>query len=111
MRNESQKNECTLESETRPKTGERIFYDPERKDNILVRNENAPGIVGRVPQRPNCGISQSFEVRGEFVLRLTIGSRLVVELVLSGLWPRGLRHRTRDLEQVSRRKVWLFLDP
>ena len=25
------------------------------------------------PQRPNCGTEQSFEVCGEFVLRLTIG--------------------------------------
>ena len=33
------------------------------------------------------------------MLRLTVGSRLVVELVFSGLWPRGLRHGTRDVEQ------------
>ena len=33
------------------------------------------------------------------MLRLTIGSRLVVDLVLNGLWPRGLRHGTRDVEQ------------
>ena len=42
---------------------------------------------------------QSFEVRGESVSRLTVGSRLVVELVFNGLWPRGLRHGAKDVGQ------------
>ena len=33
------------------------------------------------------------------MFRLIIGSRPVVELVLNGLWPRELRHGTRDVEQ------------
>ena len=60
---------------------------------------NATGTVGRAPQRPNCGTRQSFEVRGESLSRRTIGSRPVVELVFNDLWPRGLRHGARDVEQ------------
>ena len=53
--------------------------------------------MGRAPQRPNCGSGQSFEVRGESVSRLTIGSRPFVEVAVSGLWPRGLRHGAKDV--------------
>ena len=59
------------------KDREEECYDPERKDNIVGRNKNAIGTVGRVPQRPKCGTGQSFEVRGESVSRLSVGSRLL----------------------------------
>ena len=45
------------------------------------------------------GTGQRFEVRGESVSRLTVGLRLVVELVFNGLWPRGLRHGAKDVGQ------------
>ena len=60
---------------------------------------NATGIAGRAPQRPNCGTGQSFEVCEKSVSRLTIGSRLVVELVFNGLWPRGLRRGPKRVGQ------------
>ena len=49
----------------------------------------------------NCGksIGQSFEVRGEFVLSLIFGPRLVVGVVFNGLWARGLRHGAKDVGQ------------
>ena len=38
------------------------FHDPESKDNILGRNKDATGTLGRAPQRPNFGTVQSLEV-------------------------------------------------
>ena len=43
------------------------FYDSVRKENIL----------GRKSQRPNHSVGQSFEVRGESISRLIVGSRLL----------------------------------
>ena len=74
------------------------FYDPERKDQRFGKKQNTTGIVGRAPQRPNCGTGQSFELCGKSVSRLAIGSRLVVELVF-GLWPRGLKHGAKGVGQ------------
>ena len=62
------------------------------RTNILGRNKTRLELWYEVLQRPNCGTGQIFEVRGESISRLTIGSRLDVKLVLNGLWPRGLRH-------------------
>ena len=77
---------------------ERILYDPKRKDNILGRNKNATGTVGRAPQTPDRGLGRSFEVRGEFVLKLGYCPRdFLVEVVFNGLWPRGLRHGAKDV--------------
>ena len=58
---------------------------------------------------PIVATGQSFEVRGEFVLRLTIGSRLVVELVFNGLLPRGLRHGAKGVGQTFVRKSLVLL--
>ena len=55
----------------------------DERQELVVR---ANGTVGRAPQRPNCGIGQSFEVRAESVSRLTIGSRLVVEQGIGLQW-------------------------
>ena len=49
------------------------FDDLAREDNILGRNYNAIGLVGRAPQRPNCGPAQSPKVRGRSVLKLDRG--------------------------------------
>ena len=65
----------------------------------IGKKYNATGTVGRAPQRPTCGTGHSFVVRGESVSRLTVGSRPVVELVFSGLLPRGLRHGAKDVGQ------------
>ena len=65
-------------------------YDPER---------NSTGTVKRAPQSPDCGTGQSFEVRGEFVQSWIFVPRPVVEMVFNGLWPRGLRHGSRDAEK------------
>ena len=35
------------------------------------------GVVGRTSQSPNNSVGQSFEVRGETVTRLIVGSRLL----------------------------------
>ena len=50
----------------------------------------------------------SEELFGE-VLRLTIGSRLAVELVLNGLWPRGLRHGAEDVGRTAVGRCLAFL--
>ena len=70
------------------------YYDPTREDNILGKKQDKISTLGRAPEM---GTGQSFEVRGEFVLRLTIGLRPFVEFVFNGLWPRELRHGTRDV--------------
>ena len=46
-------------------------YDPERKDNILGRSKTRLELW----ERPDCGIGQSVEVRGELVLGLIFGPR------------------------------------
>ena len=38
-------------------------------------------------------------VAGEFVPSWIFGPRLVVEVVFNVLWPRGLRHGSRDVEK------------
>ena len=72
------------------------------------RREDFYDPVGRAPQRPNCGTGQSFDVRGELVSMLTIGSRPFVELVLNGLWARGIRYGAKDVGQTI---VGRCLDP
>ena len=64
------------------------FHDPERKDNFLGRNTTRLELWEEHPTDPHCGSGQSFEVRGESVSRLTIGSIPFVEFVFNGLWPR-----------------------
>ena len=61
------------------------------------KKQSTTGTVGRAPHRTNCGTGLSFEVRGESVSMLTVGSGLVVELVFDGLWPRGLRHGAKGV--------------
>ena len=53
------------------------YYDPDRKDKILRRNETRLALLGRAPQRPNCCVGQSPKVRGSSILRLTVGSNLL----------------------------------
>ena len=86
-------------------------YDPERKDSILGRNTTRLEQWEEHLKRPDCGTGQSFEVRGEKVTRVTIGSRPFVELVFNGQWPRGLRHGSRDVEKALVGKGLAYLDP
>ena len=67
------------------------------------------GTVGRAPQRPKCGIGQSFEVRAESVSRLIVASRFFVKLAVNGLWPRGLRHGAKGVGQAVVGKRLAFL--
>ena len=53
------------------------FHDSARKGNILGRKQTGPGVVGRTSQRPNHSFGQCFEVCGESVSRLIVGSRLL----------------------------------
>ena len=77
------------------------FYDPARKDNILGRHQTRQ----RAPQRPHGSIGRSFEVFGESVSKLIVGSRLFVKLALHGWWPSGLRHGAKDVGQTAVGKV------
>ena len=54
---------------------------------------------GKSTSKTDCGTGRSFEVRGDFVLSLIIGPRLVVEVVFNCLWPRGIRHGAKDVGQ------------
>ena len=104
---ESQKARALWRTKAARDSGE-DFYDPEREDSILGRNKTRPELWEE-HQRLNWGSGQSFEVRGESVSRLTIGSRPVVELVFNGLWPRGLRHGARDVRETFLGKCLAFL--
>ena len=60
-------------------------------------NRCGPPLVDAAPQIPNRSLGQSPEVFGESVSKLIVGSRLFVQLAVSGLWPRGLRHGAKDV--------------
>ena len=52
------------------------FCDSAHKENILARKQTKLELW-RTSQRPNHSVGQSFEVRGESVSRLIVGSRLL----------------------------------
>ena len=55
------------------------YYDPARREDILVKNKDTSGVEGRTPQRPNCGLGNGAKLLGESLLRLAIGSKRLVE--------------------------------
>ena len=61
--------------------------------------ENLINALKRCANQQKDGTGQSFELRRQFVLSWILDPRPVVELVFNGLWPRGLRHGTRDVDQ------------
>ena len=56
---------------------------------------------GKSTSKTDCGTGQSFEVRGDFVLNLIIGPRIVVEVVFNGLRPRTHTRRGSALYVVQ----------
>ena len=93
------------------KDTEKEFYDPARTGQHFGKESGSARAVGRAPQRPTCGTGQGFEVLGESVSRLSVGSRPVVELVLNGLWPRGRGHGAKGVGQAFVEKCLPYLDP
>ena len=75
--NESQKARAFWKMKA-AKNKREVFYGPERKDNILGKIKTRPELW-----EEHLGTGQSFEVRGESVSRLTLGSRAVVELAVN----------------------------
>ena len=98
--NESKKAKAILKMKAARDSGE-DFYDPERKDNILGRNKTRLEMWEEHLKDPIVALDKAFEVRGESVSRLIVGSRLVVELVFNGMWLRGLMYGAKDVGQIS----------
>ena len=69
-----------------------VTSEPERKDNILGRNQTRLELWEGHLKDPIVPLDKA-------VSRLPIGSRPFVDSVLSGLRPSGLRHGAKDLER------------
>ena len=44
------------------------YYDPTREENIFGKKQDKISILGRAPQRSDCGVGQGFEMCCKFVL-------------------------------------------
>ena len=83
-----------------PKDRREDFHDPERKDNYLGRNKTRLELWEEHFKYPIVALDKSFEVRGEFVLRLTIGSETCCGIGLEWLVAcGGLRHGSKCVGQ------------
>ena len=72
----------------------------DRKDNISGRNKTRLELWEEHLRDPIAGTGQSVEVRGRIRAKLDLWPEtLLWKLVFNGLWPRGLRRRSRDPEQ------------
>ena len=76
---ECQKKAKALWAMKAAKDEEEEFYDPALKDNISGRNQTRLELWEEHLKDPRCSIGQSFEVLGDSVSRLTVGSRHFVE--------------------------------
>ena len=74
------------------------FYEPAREDNILGGNQTRLELWEEYLKDPIFALNKSFEVLGESVSRLTVGSRHFVESwFFNGPRPRGLRHGAKHV--------------
>ena len=70
------------------------FYDPERKDNILGRNKTRLELWEEHLKDPIVALDTCVEN----LCSLDVFPGPVVEVVFNGLWPKGLRHGSRHVE-------------
>ena len=95
--NESQKTRALWKMKAKDRRED--FYDPERKDNILGRNQTRLELWEEHLKDPIVALDQALKCVENFAPSLFYGPRSVVEVVFNGLWSRGLRHGSRDGQQ------------
>ena len=76
------------------------FYDPERKDNVKGRNKTRLELWEEHLKDPIEALDEALKC-DETSCWLNFGPRLLVEVVFNGLWTRGLRHGSRDVEKAA----------
>ena len=105
----SQKARALLRVKAARDGGEEFFLTQSEKTTFEGRNETRLELWEEHIIDPLVALDRSFEVCGKSVSRLTVGSRLVVDLVFNGLWRRGLRHGVKDVGQTFEGKSLALL--